>query len=294
MVASAKATETAAGLRRGWTALLCLDPRFIAGKMMLVRSFVTGMNIVAVAPGANPLSFLPPQTTIDFTALVPYQVRSVLSSPTGAAKLGAMQSILIGGAELDSGTRSQLDTLSTSTSVYATYGMTETLSHIALQKLNKPGAQDYFQLLPGIQIQNDDRGCLVIGAAYLGSEKIITNDLVELIGNDRFRWLGRFDNVINTGGVKVIPEKVEKEISKLFTQLGISNRFFLAGLPDASLGNKVTLIIEGTLPIEDHELIQKLKGIITRFETPKEIRRVAKFVETDTQKINRKATIAGI
>ena len=291
MEASARLTERALGLQAGYTALLCLDASHIAGQMMLVRSFVTGMNIVAVEPSANPWDHIANGLPIDFTALVPYQMHTILNSPSAKEKLNELKTVIIGGAPADE--KLKLSVGSLKCKVFATYGMTETISHIALQKLNGADRQDYFQVLPGISIQTDQQGCLTIAANYLGPGKIVTHDLIEILSPHQFKWLGRLDNVINTGGVKVIPEKIEREVEHIFQELGLQNRFFISGIEDPSLGSKVVLIVEGVQ--WDDALTQRiyksLAGRLSRYEIPKEIRRLYRFVETDTQKINRKATL---
>ena len=171
--------------------------------------------------------------------------------------------------------------------------MTETISHIALQKLNGRDAQNCFQLLPGVFIESDHRDCLMIAADYLGVSKIVTNDLVEILSPRQFRWLGRADHVINSGGVKIIPEKIEKEVDRIFQTLGLENRFFISGMADPKLGSRVILVVEGD-PFDNalaERIHKSLGGVLTKHETPKEILAVKHFVETETQKINRKATM---
>jgi O-succinylbenzoic acid--CoA ligase len=228
---------------------------------------------------------------IDFIALVPLQVETILHSPN-RNQFEKITSILIGGAALNQRTIHELKSLSCT--CYATYGMTETLSHIALQKLNGSDAQDHFEALSGITLSKDDRGCLVIHAPHISDQPIVTNDLVELTTPATFRWLGRVDNIINTGGVKVIPEKIEASIELIFDDLTISRRFFVTALPDPILGQSVTLILEGdALPFPIEELLQKkLMELTDRYERPKSIHYVPEFVNTETGKINKVKTIA--
>ncbi len=291
MEASARLTEKALGLQSGDTALLCLNIHSIAGQMMLVRSLVTGMNIIAIDPTANPWDHLNADLSIDFAALVPYQLLTILNSASATKKLNVLKTVIVGGAPISEKLKALIVPLNCQ--VYATYGMTETISHIALQKLNGKDKKDYFQVLPGITIQTDLRGCLIIAANYLGSEKIVTNDLVEILSPQQFRWLGRIDNVINTGGIKVIPEKIESVVESTFDELGLQNRFFISGMADPSLGSKVVLIIEGlALDIDlTRGINERLSDRLTRYETPKEIRAIEHFVQTEAQKINRTATI---
>jgi O-succinylbenzoic acid--CoA ligase len=170
--------------------------------------------------------------------------------------------------------------------------MTETLSHIALKRINGPGKSDYFRVLPGIHIRQDERACLCIQAPHLSTE-ISTNDVVEMKSLEEFIWLGRFDNVINSGGVKVFPESTERKIEAIFSELKIVNRFFIAGLPDEKWGQTVALIVEGSLTEKTIEKMQgKIKERLSKFEIPRSIKFLERFAETGTGKINRKETIS--
>lgn len=289
--ASARLTAMALDLQKGFTSLVCLDTRYTAGIMMLVRSLVSGMNMIIVEPSSNPLEKNSDRDTIDFAAMVPLQIETILKSPQKEI-LNGIRIILIGGAILNPKTIREFESLQPS--FFATYGMTETLSHIALQKLNGTDAHDFFQTLPGIVMSKDERGCLTILAPHISNEVIVTNDLVEFVSPTQFRWLGRADNVINTGGVKVIPEKIETLISSVLEDLNISNRFFVAARPDPVFGESVNLFFEGEpFSSQEEELIQmKLKGYLDKFERPRFIHFVKKFMETETGKINKGKTMA--
>jgi o-succinylbenzoate---CoA ligase len=288
--ASAELTNSFLKLQRGYTSLICLDTRYIAGIMMLVRSMEAGMNMYIVEATANPLEKIPTDVTLDFMALVPYQLETILGSPH-RNELDKIKIALIGGAPLANEIRNDLKSFTCT--FYATYGMTETLSHIALQKLNGENTQDFFQTLNNISIQVDQRGCLLINAPHLGSDSIVTNDLVELISENQFRWLGRFDNVINSGGVKVIPEKIESAITPLMSELNLENKFFISGIPDRILGEAVILIVEGEITNTSIEkiLLQRMKETLGKYEVPKSIRYVSKFIQTDTGKVNKPKTL---
>ena len=293
MIASAKLTENALQLQPLSNALVCIDTKYIGGKMMLVRSFITGMKIFATDPCACPLHKIPVDLCVNFAAFVPYQVKSTLGSKHPHL-LNDLDVLIIGGAPLDARTVDQLESLLCR--CYATYGMTETVSHIALQGLNGKWKSDYFKTLPKVKVENDARGCLVISAPYL-SEKIITNDLTKIVSSEEFKWLGRWDNVINTAGYKVSPEKIEEDLTKIFKLLTIENRFFIYGIDDDKLGSKVTLIIEGT-----SELKSKAEAAVAEFrrhasslyEVPKEIIFVPSFVMTESGKVNRLKTVETI
>jgi len=289
--ASARLTAKAIGLQQNDTSLICLDTRYIAGIMMIIRSLESGMNMIIVEPCSNPLEKVNEEDSIDFAALVPLQLETILKSPQ-REKLNKIKNVLIGGAALNHKTIKDLEDIECN--FFATFGMTETLSHIALQKLNGKNAQDFFQVLEGITITKDERGCLVINASHVSGDLIVTNDLVDILGTSQFRWLGRIDTVINSGGVKVIPEKIEAAISVVLDELKISNRFFVGALPDLLLGESINLFVEGSpFSIQTEVMIQnKFKEALNKFEVPKSIRYVSGFINTDTGKINKLKTIA--
>ncbi|HET9054339.1 MAG TPA: acyl-CoA synthetase, partial [Cyclobacteriaceae bacterium] len=211
---------------------------------------------------------------------VPLQLDEIFRDEDSVKKLNQFHSVIVGGASVSTALLEKIKTLSCN--VYATYGMTETVSHIALQKLNEPHAQDYFETLPNITIKADVRDCLVIGLPDF-SEPVITNDLVNIIDKTRFKILGRYDNIINSGGIKLIPEAIEKKIEPFLKQ-----SFFVAGIPDERLGQKLVLMIEvGTVP----GLLPALKSALDAYEVPKEIFYTEAFTRTETQKINRAQTL---
>ncbi len=289
--ASAKLTADYLGLQKEYNALICLDTNYVAGIMMLVRSLESGMNMYVTDPAANPFDKISSDTKIDFAALVPYQIQAILKSKKKNRFNDGI--FLIGGAPLSKKTIDELQ--SCSGIFYATYGMTETLSHIALQRLNGENPENYFKILSGISIQVDDRGCLIINAPHINSTSIVTNDLVEMIDHDKFIWLGRADNIINSGGVKIIPEKIEAVVELIFNELKLENRFFIAGLPHSELGQSVSLIIEGNLPeIQEKNIIELMKEKLSRYEVPKSIWYASTFLQTETGKINKVKTLETI
>lgn len=194
--------------------------------------------------------------------------------------LNSVKTIIIGGAKLNYTLKEKLK--SVSTLVYETYGMTETITHIAAKSVH----DDFFTVLPNVQIQQDDRKCLVINAHKISNSEIVTNDIVQILSNTTFKWLGRFDNVINSGGVKLSPEEIEEKL-----QNKIKQRFFIASKEDDVLGQKVILIVESEKEIALENSVFK---DLEKFERPKEIYFTAKFVETETNKINRIKTVLKI
>ncbi len=269
MIASAKATGLFFDLQPNMTALLCLPADYIAGKMMLVRAMTLGLSLDVVAPNSSPLS----DKKYDFVAMVPLQVSQIID------RLHLVRILLVGGTKVSVQLAS--DILSRNGNVYESYGMTETISHIAIKKIG----EQVFTILPHIQIEQDERKCLVITAESLFVEKIQTNDIVELINDRQFIWKGRYDFVINSGGVKIFPEVVEDLLAPFFTV-----RFFIYGIPDARLGEKVVLLIEGS----SFYVNQDIFNVLSTYQKPKEIFFVSQFVETKTNKIDRKKTIGNL
>ncbi|HQQ98430.1 MAG TPA: AMP-binding protein [Cyclobacteriaceae bacterium] len=286
LITSARLSAEALNLQAGDTALVCLDTRLIAGAMMLVRSMVVGMNILLEQPSANPVQGT--SSPMHFAALVPYQVVSILQ--TNPASLQRIKTVIIGGAPLQASSLAVLKTFTNH--VYATYGMTETITHIALQQLSGKTPQEHFHALNTISLSTDNRECLVIHAPHLGQPPIITNDRVQLIDDKTFVWMGRIDRVINSGGKKIQPEYIEQIVESLLGNQGLNNRFFVAGLPDPLLGESVTLFIEGILArdVQDH-MLKALESRLTRHGAPKSIICLEQFNETASQKVNRLATI---
>lgn len=291
MMLSARATIDALNLLPGTTALVCLHTRYIAGKMMLVRAILNQMKIVAVEPSSNPIENLPQDIEIHFAALVPLQLKVILESRF-SYRLNRIRDIIVGGAAVSASLRQKIVSM-LHTNVYATYGMTETITHIALQKMDKAAQENVFTVLPGVSISMDERGCLVVGSEYL-KEPVISNDLVEIFGQDKFRWLGRIDHVINSGGIKVIPEQVEKAVDEAMKTLGIERRFFVTGQSHEFLGEKVVLFIEGEKLDDEIEesIYNELTKKLSPYELPKEMTYRHSFFFTETGKINISVTIA--
>lgn len=266
MMASAKATGSFFNLQPKSTALLCLSADYIAGKMMLVRAITLGLHLDAVEPNSNPLE----NKKYDFVAMVPMQVANSLE------QLHLVETLLIGGTKVSYQLAESI--LKTNCKAFESYGMTETISHIAIKQI---GAKP-FTILPNVSISVDERNCLVIEALELSPNKINTNDIVEILNETQFILKGRIDNVINSGGVKIFPEEVEEKLAKY-----ISTPFFVASLPDEKFGEKVILVLEG----KSFEIENAIFSELSKFQIPKEIVFVDKFVETETNKINRRKTL---
>jgi O-succinylbenzoic acid--CoA ligase len=284
---SARRTLHALNLKSNKTALVCLDTKYIAGKMMLVRALEGNLKIIATEPTSNPLKNLPSDIQIDFTALVPLQLQEILNNKETSDILNTINKVIVGGAPISTSLDREIQNLKCET--FATYGMTETVSHIALQKINGKEKSPYFKVLNEILISQDDRNCLIIEMPEF-SEKIITNDLVELIDSNHFTGRGRCDNIINSGGYKVSPEKIENEIERIFEQQEIVKHFFISSIPDERLGQKIILILEGQqLSFEQgNTMLAQLKETFHLYEIPKEIHYINQIIITETGKINRR------
>ncbi|OGS69353.1 MAG: O-succinylbenzoic acid--CoA ligase [Flavobacteria bacterium RIFCSPLOWO2_12_FULL_35_11] len=286
MINSAKATGEYFNLPENTTALLCMSTNYIAGKMMLVRALTLGWHLDVVEPTSNPLKNS--DKIYDFSAMVSMQLHNSL------ADIHKIKKLIVGGGTVSNELLSKIQEVKTE--IFATYGMTETITHIAVKKLNviASGAkQSYYKTLPNIKIAVNHRGCLVIDAPTISAEKVVTNDLVELISPTEFKWLGRIDNVINSGGIKLIPEQIEEKLAGI-----IENRFFVAGKKDKILGEKMILIIE-ELKIDKIKnstkalILSEIKNskLFSTYEIPKEIYFLEKFIETETKKIDRAKTL---
>jgi O-succinylbenzoic acid--CoA ligase len=271
MVNSALATGDFFELQPGNTILNCLPVKYIAGKMMFVRAFILGLEMDFVAPSSNPMKRN--KNNYDFVAMVPLQAENSI------AQLNQIKKLIVGGAKVNDTLEKKL--AKSKCTVFETYSMTETVTHIAAKKIG----QKAFTVFPNITISQDDRNCLVISAPDLDVENIATNDIVELVARNQFIWLGRQDNVINSGGIKLIPEQIEAKLSEKLT-----SRFFVAGIPDEKLGEKLLLFIEGA----PFELDASIFDSLDKYEKPKEIKFIPHFAETETGKIKRNEVVSSL
>ena len=302
MVASAQLTGQALGLQPGDQALVCVSVEYIAGMMMLVRGFELGLPLTIIDPVSRPLAQVAPTSRFAFTAMVPLQLQETLHGTSHElAILDGMKGILIGGAPLSRLLEDQLQRVKAP--LYHTYGMTETVSHIALKRLNGPQRSDCFVPFEGVRLRQDKRGCLTITSELTRGETLHTNDLVELSAHGTFRWLGRLDNVINSGGIKVQIEKVETAIETWLAQYQAgcyaARRFFVGALSDPRLGQTVVAMVEGepfgggpTLsPEMATTLHHALQSALTPYEIPRQWHFVSRLLETPTGKIDRLANL---
>jgi len=278
MKASARATIDFFKLQKNQTLLLALSTDYIAGKMMVIRALEQNMTIVIAPLQANPLLIDLP-IKIHFSAFVPMQVQTILANNKSKANYQNIDTVIIGGGRINEKLDAQIQTLKNDN--YATFGMTETISHIALRNISKK--EKSFTALPFVSFRSDTNNCLIIHAPKVCDYQLKTNDCIELLNNNQFIWKGRYDFVINSGGIKLHPESIEKNILSLIP----NHRFYITGENDALLGEKVVLKIESKVDFNVDELESKLSQNLTKFEQPKMIYIVHQFKETETGKIIR-------
>ncbi len=276
MKASALKTLDYFQLKPNATAALFLSIHTIAGKMMVVRALIGQLKLHVFSPTNDVAAFL--KAPIDFAPLVPSQVENVIES----GKINLIKTILVGGAPISTQLNRKL--IENKMTVFQSFGMTETLSHVAVRKrgLNEEMAYTALKNVRFSLVEN----CLVIHAPDILNEDLLTNDVVELISPTQFIWKGRKDFVINSGGIKLHPEEIENTLSK-----DLFSRFFVTALPDEKWGEKLALIIEGkTL---DYLTKEWFSERLSKFEIPKAIA-FCTFVNTESGKINRLETLKKI
>lgn len=270
MELSAKATCDFFDIRAGDLLFLPLPIDYIAGKMMVVRAQVSGSDLL-LEPATNmPLQSCPP-TRIRLAAIVPSQIPGLLSSEW----VGMIDNLIVGGAPISPQNEELLKTAGVE--AFATYGMTETASHVALRRIR----DRHYKALPHIKFTTDERGCLVIESDLMSFGSLVTNDIVELIDDKTFSWLGRYDNVINSGGIKVLPENIEEKLAEFIP----GRNYFITSRPSEKWGREVILVVEGKGLI-DEQTIATTPNLL-KAERPKEIIYIDKIKRTASGKIIR-------
>lgn len=277
-IKSARATLDILGLKPGSTALLSMPAHYIAGRMMLVRAIVGQLNLSTVLPSSTPEI---PDITIDLAAFTPHQFQNILNTTKNDNYL-QIKNILLGGSPVQKHFTHQLNNFPGR--IFETFGMTETYSHIALRQIH-PIQENYFNAVDTVTFSMDE-GKLIIHAPHIGIKALKTNDLVDLDSPTRFHWLGRADNVINSGGIKLNPELIEKKLSKI-----IKTHYFITGQADKTYGEIVALFIERDPDMaSENELRNQINQILDKYEKPKSIIWVDNMEMTATGKINRAKT----
>lgn len=289
MIASARLTGEFLDLPKGTRALVCLNVNYIAGMMMLVRGLELDWQLTIVNPGSNPLLDVPMMADFDFVALVPMQLSAILQDERTRERVGELGKVLLGGAPVSEILLRKVQVLKTP--VYQSYGMTETVSHVALRRLNGDVPQDDYQVLPGIEFGIDVRDCLYLRGTVTNDELLQTNDLVEITSPTSFHWLGRVDSVINSGGVKISLDKMDRIVGKVLREMDIATEYFCWQELDEKLGQKLVLFMEGSPSFLNTELLlEKISDRVKRYETPKAVYFANQFVRTSTAKIDKIAT----
>ena len=310
MLASVKMTAKAFNLKEGDTAFCCLNIDYIAGMMMLVRAFEIGMDLLIVEPKSNPFEDIEKHLYIlkanrgqNFFAFVPLQIQTLLdNTPIYSDILNSAKAIIIGGAAVNEAILEKIQKIYRP--VYVTYGMSETLTHIAIKRINGSEKEEFFNTLDGVDIKLTNESCLMIKSKTTDDQWITTNDVAEIINGSSFVLHGRIDNVINSGGVKIQLEKIEKVAELVLNKLKtdkkeLKGRYFVFSLPDENLGERLIFVLEketiavlsGREDITKIDILKGFKEILPKFEVPKEVFFVEKIVETPTGKIDKIKTI---
>ena len=261
MLASARRTNDFLGLREGDTALLCMSLDYIAGKMMVVRALERGLQLITIPPSGHPLAdsqFSTLHSPFVFAAMVPLQVYNSLQVPEERERLQQIRHLIIGGGAVDDDLACEFRHFPHN--VWSTYGMTETLSHIALRRLNGPDASDWYTPFPSVKVALSGDGCLVIHAPEVCAQQLTTNDIAELRPDGSFRILGRKDNTICSGGLKIQAEQLEHQ---LHGHLRVP--YIITSRPHPKFGEIVVLLTEGSVD-EAREVCQR---ILPRYHQPR-------------------------
>lgn len=288
MLASVHATRRFFEIEKGSSLLCCLDTEKIAGKMMLLRGLEWEGVLQVVPPVANPLENMQ-QESLDFVAMVPMQVAACFDHPHTREALNRIKILIIGGAPVGPDLRERIKGLSGN--VYQTFGMTETVSHVALADLKASGPLEY-RALPEVRLAMDSSNRLCIHSPMSGADWLVTHDVVELTSDRSFLWRGRADFVVNSGGIKLYPEEISEQIAPLVQELFPSRNFFLTGIPDARLGEVLVLVVEGIGDDRRAErLLKAAKALLPRYWNPKDIRFIPRFCWTTTGKIDQIRTL---
>ena len=244
MLNSARITCDFLGLKPGDSALLCMSLDYIAGKMVVVRSIERHLHLISVPPSGHPLKDVDEEIT--FAAMVPMQVYNTLQVPEERERLSRIRHLIIGGGAIDAALEQELQSLPSDIAIWSTYGMTETLSHIALRRINGDEASEWYQPFDSVRISQTEEGCLVIDAPQVCAETLVTNDIVEIepyiynkVEKLRFRIKGRKDNVICSGGIKIQIEEVETLLKP-----HLEKPFMLAKKKDGKFGEIAVLLSE--------------------------------------------------
>ena len=282
IISSIETTAKYFNLQKGDNVFICLNTLYTGGKMMIARAIHLGLKAYVVPPSNLPLT----QKATNFyklTAFVPSQLYTILKSPDYENYLKQFQNVLIGGASVNAELRSKCKSINYC-NIYETFGMTETLSHIALKVISNVSNNQPFKSLPGIEIDSDENDCMRIKGEVTNNKWFETKDVVEMVNDNSFFWRGRFDNIINSGGIKINPEEIENAISLPLKSRGVSE-FYITSIQDSKLGQKLILVVEGEETSQD--IITILKDILPEHHAPGKILYQKEFKRTLSGKIVR-------
>lgn len=279
MLQSAKITCDFFELKRNDKVLLCLPLDYIAGKMMVVRALYAGLDLYLVNPSGHPL--LGTDITFDFAAMVPLQVYNSLKRDKERERLSKIKHLIIGGGAINEKIEKALKDFPNA--IYSTYGMTETLSHIALRRINGTEASSYYTPFPTVSLTLSDDDTLIVDAPLVTDGPLKTNDVAELRQDGSFRITGRKDNIINTGGIKVQIEEIEQVLSS-----HITGNFAITSIPDPRLGEAIVLLVEQ--PVSPVSVRKAIEQLLPRYLQPLHIYAVTAIPQTGNGKISRTAT----
>lgn len=284
---SCRVTGKAFGLKEGDTFFNCLSTNHIAGVMMVLRAAVLNCNLILEAPSSDPLEYDYSNMKIDFASFVPMQLANITRYDYKVNFFNNSKAIIIGGAPVSENLEALTEKFNAP--VFHTYGMTETCGHIAIRRMNGQKKETFFTTIDRLEINKNDKGCLMLRGKITKDEWLITNDAVYIISDRSFVWIGRVDEAINSGGLKLFPVEIEHKIEKLISEkvISIKSEYFISSLPDVDLGEKVILVLEDE-PFETTQLLKILKEHLPQFSNPKEIHFFQKFLRTELGKLRKK------
>lgn len=269
---------------------LCLSVQTAGGVMMLIRGLLANIPVCVVEPSGNPMERLTADHNFTLASFVPLQMHHILTGFdfSSVQKLNKFRKVLVGGAGMNNDWSKRFTDLDPE--FYHTYGMTETYTHIALRKLNGEKATQRFVPLQGVQVSKDRDERLVINGEITGYADVVTNDRVVIHPDGSFEILGRIDNVINSGGVKIQLEKIDNSLARLKQLMG--REYFAWYMPDHELGQKLITIIKGDPldPMDEYEAKVDLRSFLEKYEVPKTFYYVPEFVLTESGKVQREQT----
>lgn len=288
MLDSARLTIQHLHLNEIGSCLLAISAEHIGGKMLLVRAMECDMNVHITEPSSHVFSSLNKNHSYRLASVVPLQLQELLSDELAVQNAERFSHILIGGAPVSGVLEQKLKQLK-GVKLWHTYGMTETVSHVALRCINAQQSSDFYTAFSGVELDVDNRGCLKIKAAVTGNQWLQTNDVAMLQSPNTFCIIGRLDEIINSGGIKIHTQLLEAKIATILQERGVTHRFFAGAVPDERLGQKVVLVIEVSFmsKAEADEILQVLKYQLPRFWAPVNLFFMERFLLTGSGKLNK-------